>query len=82
MTPDAFGMVDMGSMQKLKEAGKGADYVTYMHNQLVLMVAKGNPKDIKGIADLGRGVHEVSGNTGSPGSLCQIRLHQGLKRGA
>jgi ABC-type molybdate transport system substrate-binding protein len=54
MTPDAFGMVDMGSLQKLKEAGKGADYVTYMHNQLVLMVAKGNPKDIKGIADLGR----------------------------
>ncbi|MES2408557.1 MAG: substrate-binding domain-containing protein [Pseudomonadota bacterium] len=54
MTPDAFGMVDMGSMQKLKEAGKGKDYVTYMHNQLVLMVAKGNPKNIKGIADLDR----------------------------
>ncbi|MES1999971.1 MAG: substrate-binding domain-containing protein [Pseudomonadota bacterium] len=54
MTPDVFGMVDMGSMQKLKEAGKGKDYVTYMHNQLVLMVAKGNPRNIKGIADLGR----------------------------
>ncbi|BBP05300.1 hypothetical protein TPL01_14750 [Sulfuriferula plumbiphila] len=54
MTPDVFGMVDMGSMKKLKEAGKGKDYVTYMHNQLVLMVAKGNPKHIKGIADLGR----------------------------
>lgn len=53
MTPDVFGMVDMGSVTKLKEAGKGKDYVTYMHNQLVLMVAKGNPKNIKGIADLG-----------------------------
>jgi len=54
MTPDVVGQVDMGSMQKLKEAGKGKDYVTYMHNQLALMVAKGNPKKIKGIADLGR----------------------------
>ena len=54
MTPDVFGMVDMGSVKKLKEAGKGKDYVTYMHNQLVLMVAEGNPKKIKGIADLGR----------------------------
>lgn len=54
MTPDVFGMVDMGSLQKLKAAGKGSDYVTYMHNQLVLMVAKGNPKNIKGISDLGR----------------------------
>lgn len=54
MTPDVFGMVDMGSLQKLKSAGKGRDYVTYMHNQLVLMVAKDNPKNIKGIADLGR----------------------------
>ncbi len=54
MTPDTFGMVDMGSMQKLKGAGKGLDYMTYMHNQLVLMVARGNPKNINGIADLGR----------------------------
>jgi len=54
MTPDVFGMVDMGSVKKLKDAGKGQDYVTYMHNQLVLMVAEGNPKHIKGIADLGR----------------------------
>ena len=54
MTPDVFGMVDMGSVKKLKEAGKGQNYVTYMHNQLVLMVAEGNPKNIKGIADLGR----------------------------
>lgn len=54
MTPDVFGMVDMGSVKKLKDAGKGQNYVTYMHNQLVLMVAEGNPKHIEGIADLGR----------------------------
>ena len=54
MTPDVFGMVDMGSLQKLKGAGKGKDYVIYMHNQLVLMVSQDNPKNIKGIADLGR----------------------------
>lgn len=54
MNPDVFGMVDMGSVQKLKTAGKGKDYVIYMHNQLVLMVAKGNPKNIQSIADLGR----------------------------
>lgn len=54
MTPDVFGMLDMGSVQKLKEASKGKDYVIYMHNQLVLMVAKDNPKNVKGIADLGR----------------------------
>ena len=54
MKPDVFGMVDMGSVKKLKDAGMGQDYVTYMHNQLVLMVAEGNPKHIKGIPDLGR----------------------------
>lgn len=54
MTPDTFGVLDVDSMKKLKEAGKGEDYLTYMHNQLVLMVAKGNPKHINGIADLGR----------------------------
>lgn len=54
ISPDVFGMVDMGSVKKLKDAGKGRDYVTYMHNQLVLMVAEGNPRHIKGIADLGR----------------------------
>lgn len=54
MTPDVFGMVDMGSLKKIKDAGKGQDYVTYMHNQLVLMVAENNPKNIKDISDLGR----------------------------
>lgn len=54
MTPDVFGMVDMGSLKKLKNAGKSQNYVTYMHNQLVLMVAEGNPKRIQGIADLDR----------------------------
>lgn len=58
-TPDVFGMLDLGSVQKLEEAGRGKDYVIYMHNQLVLMVAKDNPKNVKGIADLGRPDLEV-----------------------
>lgn len=53
-TPDVIGQVDMGSLKKLKAAGMATGYVTYMHNELVLMVAKGNPKGISGIDDLGR----------------------------
>lgn len=29
-------------------------YATYMHNEMQIMVAKGNPKKITGIKDLGR----------------------------
>jgi ABC-type molybdate transport system substrate-binding protein len=29
-------------------------HAIYMHNELVLMVAKGNPKHIRGVADIGR----------------------------
>ncbi len=54
MSPDTFGVLDKDSMKKLKAAGKCKDYLTYMHNRLVLMVAKDNPKHIQGIADLGR----------------------------
>jgi ABC-type molybdate transport system substrate-binding protein len=52
--PDLFASVNLGHLKKLKEAGVMSDYITYTHNKLELMVAKGNPKGIKGPEDLGR----------------------------
>jgi ABC-type molybdate transport system substrate-binding protein len=52
--PDVYASVSLGHLQKLKQAGLADRYATYMHNELVLMVAKGNPKNIGGIADLTR----------------------------
>jgi ABC-type molybdate transport system substrate-binding protein len=52
--PDIYASVSLGHLQKLKGAGLMDDYFVYMHNEMVLMVAKGNPKSIRGIADLAR----------------------------
>ena len=53
-TPDVYASVNLGHLKKLKGAGLMSDYAVYMHNEMVLMVAKGNPKGIKGIADVKR----------------------------
>lgn len=53
-TPDVVGQVHIDSLQRLRMAGMATDYVCYMHNELALMVARGNPKGISGIDDLGR----------------------------
>lgn len=53
-TPDVYASVNLGHLKKLKAAGLMSDYAVYMHNEMVLMVAKGNPKGIKGIADVKR----------------------------
>lgn len=53
-TPDVVGQVHMDSLQRLRLAGMATNYVCYMHNELALMVARGNPKGIAGIDDLGR----------------------------
>jgi ABC-type molybdate transport system substrate-binding protein len=52
--PDVYASVNLGHLQKLKQAGFADRYATYMHNEMVLMVAKGNPKNIRGIADVTR----------------------------
>jgi len=52
--PDLFASVNLGHLKKLKAKGIMEDYKIYIHNKLELMVAKGNPKDIKGPEDLGR----------------------------
>lgn len=52
--PDLFASVNLDHLKKLKSAGLMHDYIIYTHNKLELMVAKGNPKHIKGPEDLGR----------------------------
>lgn len=53
-TPDVYASVNLGHLQRLKAAGLMRDYMIYMHNELQMMVAKGNPKAIKTIDDLVR----------------------------
>lgn len=52
--PDVYASVNLGHLKKLKGAGMMDQYATYMHNELEIMVAKGNPKHITGIKDLVR----------------------------
>jgi len=52
--PDIYASVNLGHLKRLKEAGLMDQYAVYMHNELEILVAKGNPKKISGIADLGR----------------------------
>ncbi len=54
MQPDIYASVDLGHLKTLKAKGKMDNYMIYTHNALELMVAKDNPKSIKGIDDLGR----------------------------
>lgn len=53
-TPDVYASVNLGHLQRLKAAGLMRDYEIYMHNELQMMVAKGNPKAITKIDDLVR----------------------------
>ncbi len=52
--PDVYASVNLGHLGKLKQAGLMQDYAIYMHNEMVLMVARGNPKSVRGISDLKR----------------------------
>ena len=54
MNPDVFASVNIGHLRKLNDAGLMDEHAIYIHNQLELMIAAGNPKDIKGPEDLGR----------------------------
>jgi ABC-type molybdate transport system substrate-binding protein len=54
MNPDIFASVNINHLRKLNSEGLMDEYATYIHNKLELMVAEGNPKDIKGPEDLGR----------------------------
>lgn len=54
MNPDVFASVNIGHLRKLKQEGLMDQHSIYTHNALELMVAAGNPKNIKGPEDLGR----------------------------
>lgn len=52
--PDLFASVNLKHLKKLKGKGIMKKYIIYTHNKLALMVAEGNPKQIKGPKDLAR----------------------------
>ena len=54
MNPDIFASVNIKHLQKLNKKGLMNEHSVYIHNKLELMIAKGNPKGIKGPEDLGR----------------------------
>ncbi len=54
MNPDIFASVNIGHLKKLNSEGLMDEHSIYIHNKLELMVAAGNPKNIKGAEDLGR----------------------------
>lgn len=52
--PDIYASVSLGHLQTLKQSGLMDSYAVYMHNELQLITARGNPKGIRTIADLAR----------------------------
>lgn len=52
--PDIYASVNLGHLKTLKAKSLASDYRIYMHNEMVLLVARGNPKGIRGIADVMR----------------------------
>ncbi len=54
-TPDIYASVNLGHLKRLKAADLMSQYAVYMHNELQILVAKGNPKNVAGIEDLVRG---------------------------
>jgi ABC-type molybdate transport system substrate-binding protein len=52
--PDVYASVNLGHLKQLKAVGMMDIYMTYMHNELEIMVARGNPKKITGVVDLAR----------------------------
>jgi ABC-type molybdate transport system substrate-binding protein len=69
--PDVYTSVSSDAMETLRERGLITDYSVYLHNRLALMVARGNPAGIRGVADLGRDDVRVS----QPGELEDISGH-------
>ncbi len=52
--PDVYASVNLNHLKKLNAEGIMDEYMIYLHNKLELMVAAGNPKNIKGPEDLAR----------------------------
>jgi ABC-type molybdate transport system substrate-binding protein len=52
--PDVYASVNLEHLKRLKKDRLMGTYAVYIHNELQIMVAKGNPKKIIGIKDLAR----------------------------
>ncbi len=52
--PDVYASVNLGHLKQLRQAGLMDRYAIYMHNELEIMVGKGNPKQVRSIRDLVR----------------------------
>jgi ABC-type molybdate transport system substrate-binding protein len=52
--PDIYASVNLGHLRKLKTLGRAEKHSVYMHNEMVLLVARGNPKAVRGLADVRR----------------------------
>lgn len=52
--PDIYASVNLGHLKELKKSNLMSSFMVYMHNELQIMVAKGNPKKVLGIKDLVR----------------------------
>ena len=52
--PDIYASVNLAHLKTLKASGAMDSYLIYMHNELQIMVARENPKQVKTIDDLGR----------------------------
>jgi len=53
-TPDVYASVNLGHLKRLKAANLMSQYAVYMHNELQILVARNNPKNVTGIDDLAR----------------------------
>ena len=53
-TPDLYASVNLAHLSRLRARGVMTTYATYIHNELQIMVARGNPRKIMGIDDLAR----------------------------
>jgi len=53
-TPDVYASVNLAHLKQLKMNRSIDTYAVYIHNELQIMVAKGNPKQIMGVKDLAR----------------------------
>jgi ABC-type molybdate transport system substrate-binding protein len=79
-TPDVYASVNLGHLKQLKASSLMDRYMVYMHNELQIMVAQGNPKKISGVDDLARpGIRTSMPNPVNEG-IMQFYIRKVLER--
>ena len=79
-TPDVYASVNLGHLKQLKASSLMDRYMVYMHNELQIMVAQGNPKKITGVDDLARpGIRTSMPNPVNEG-IMQFYIRKVLER--